>query len=256
MTHGLYLYGILADQQTQDQQTQSNELRSLPEDLQGLDQQPIQTRRFEDFTLLYSEAKQAKYLASRRNLLGHERVLEKAMESGYRNLLPLRFGLTVESWNQVEEDLFVPYQEQMRSLFTKLEGTREVSIKIFWEPDAELQQMMAENDELRSERDRQQGQAMGMDTVIKLGQAIEQAMMQRRDTIINAFQTALGPLSIEQVENDALNESMIYNAAFLIAWDQEALFSQQVEAIDAMFPDRLTIRYNNFTAPYNFAQFN
>ncbi len=251
MTHGLYLYGILADNQTQ-----SDDIRSLPEDLQGLDQQPIQTKRFEDFTLLYSDAQQSKYLASRKNLLGHERVLERAMESGYRNLLPLRFGLTVDSWNRVEEELFVPYQEKMRSLLTKLEGTREVSVKIFWEPETELQQMMAENHDLQAERDRLQGQAMGMDTVIKVGQAIEQAMVQRRDVIIDAFQTALTPLAIEQVENDALNESMIYNAAFLIAWDQEALFSQHVEAVDRMFPDRLKIRYNNFTAPYNFAQFN
>ncbi len=251
MTHGLYLYGILADNQTQTEGS-----RSLPEDLQGLDQQPIQTKSFDDFTLLFSEAKQSKYLASRRNLLGHERVLETAMESGYRNLLPLRFGLTVESWNRVEEELFVPYQEKMRSLLTKLEGTREVSVKIFWEPEAELQQMMLENQDLQAARDRHQGQAMGMDTVIKLGQAIEQAMMQRRDEIINAFQDALLPLAIEQVENDALNESMIYNAAFLIPWEQEAVFAQQVEAADVKFPDRLKIRYNNFTAPYNFAQFN
>jgi Gas vesicle synthesis protein GvpL/GvpF len=251
MTHGLYLYGILADNQTQ-----SDEIRSLPEDLQGLDKQPIQTKSFEDFTLLYSEAKQAKYMASRRNLLGHENVLEKAMESGYRNLLPLRFGLMVESWNQVEEELFVPYQEKMRSLLTKLEGTREVSVKIFWEPEAELQQMMVENEDLQAARDRQQGQAMGMDAVIKFGQAVERAMVQRRDAVINAFQDALSPLAIEQVENDALNESMIYNTAFLIDWDQEAAFSQTVDAVDATFGDRLKIRYNNFTAPYNFAQFN
>jgi hypothetical protein len=251
MTHGLYLYGILADNQTQ-----SDELRSLPEDLQGLDKQPIQTKRFENFTLLYSDAKQAKYMASRRNLLGHENVLEKAMESGYRNLLPLRFGLMVESWNQVEEELFVPYQEKMRSLLTKLEGTREVSVKIFWEPEAELQQMMVENEDLQAARDRQQGQAMGMDAVIKFGQAVERAMVQRRDAVINAFQDALSPLAIEQVENDALNESMIYNTAFLIDWDQETLFSQTVDEVDATFGDRLKIRYNNFTAPYNFAQFN
>lgn len=250
MTHGLYLYGILSDQPSQDVTA------VLPEGLQGLDQQPIQTKQFDDFILLYSEAKQSKYLASRRNLLGHERVLEKAMEVGYRNLLPLRFGLMVESWNLVEEQLFVPYQEKMRSLLGKLEGTREVSIKIFWEPEVELQQMMLENHDLRAERDRHQGQAMGMDTVIKLGQAIENAMLKRREIIINAFRDALFPLSIEQVENDVLNETMIYNAAFLIPWDQEALFSQKVENLDALFPDRLKIRYNNFTAPYNFAQLN
>ena len=144
----------------------------------------------------------------------------------------------------------------MRSLLSKLDGYREVSVKIFWNPESELQQMMLENKELANERDQYQGQAMGMDTVIKLGQAIERAMVERRNTIVNEFRQKLSPLSIEQIENDGLDETMIYNAAFLISWDTEELFSQYVEVLDAQFPDRFKIRYNNFTAPYNFAQLN
>ena len=248
MTHGLYLYGILPEQLNGDRTTLNT--------LQGLDQQPIETKEFAGLTLLYSSAKQSKYLASRRNLLGHERVLETAMTAGYRNLLPLRFGLTVADWETVEAELFVPYQDVMRSLLSKLDGYREVSVKLFWEPEAELQQMMLENHELANERDRHQGQTMGMDTVIKLGQAIERAMVDRRNTIVDEFRQKLSPLSIEQVENDVLSEAMIYNAAFLISWDAEELFSQYVDALDAQFPDRFKIRYNNFTAPYNFAQLN
>lgn len=248
MTHGLYLYGILPEALNGD--------RTVFNTLQGLDQQPIETKEFAGLTLLYSAAKQSKYLASRRNLLGHERVLESAMTAGYRNLLPLRFGLTVADWETVEAELFVPYQEVMRSLLSKLEGYREVSVKIFWDPESELQQMMLENKKLANERDQYQGQAMGMDTVIKLGQAIESAMVQRRNAIVNEFRQKLSPLSIEQIENDVLSEAMIYNAAFLISWDTEELFSQYVEVLDAQFPDRLKIRYNNFTAPYNFAQLN
>ena len=248
MTHGLYLYGILPEAMNAD--------RTVLNTLQGLDQQPIETKEFAGLTLLYSAAKQSKYLASRRNLLGHERVLESAMTAGYRNLLPLRFGLMVADWETVEAELFVPYQEVMRSLLSKLEGYREVSVKIFWDPESELQQMMLENEKLANERDQYQGQAMGMDTVIKLGQAIERAMVERRNAIVNEFRQKLSPLSIEQIENDGLDETMIYNAAFLISWDTEELFSQYVEDLDAQFPDRFKIRYNNFTAPYNFAQLN
>jgi hypothetical protein len=51
-----------------------------------------------------------------------------------------------------------------------------------------------------------------------------------------------------------MTEDMIYNAAFLIPWENESLFSERVEAIDQNFAERLRIRYNNFTAPYTFAQ--
>jgi hypothetical protein len=51
-----------------------------------------------------------------------------------------------------------------------------------------------------------------------------------------------------------MTEEMIYNAAFLIPWESESEFSERVEVIDKKFGDRLRIRYNNFTAPYTFAQ--
>ena len=51
-----------------------------------------------------------------------------------------------------------------------------------------------------------------------------------------------------------MTEEMIYNAAYLIPWDSESNFSEKVQAIDQKFGDRLRIRYNNFTAPYTFAQ--
>jgi hypothetical protein len=64
----------------------------------------------------------------------------------------------------------------------------------------------------------------------------------------------LNPLAVEILENDVLTDTMIYNTAYLIDWDSESQFSEQVEALDRQFENRLRIRYNNFTAPFNFAQ--
>ncbi len=250
MSCGIYLYGILPIEA--DLRPVDGVLRSV----EGLDKQPILMKSVDDFTVLYSEAQQDRYLASRRNLLGHERVLETAMESGYRNLLPLRFGLTVADWGMVETQLLTPYGDQMRSLLSKLEGYREVSVKVFWDPAAELQQLMVENTALSAERDRLAGQNLGMDQIIQIGQSIEQAAAARRNALLAVFRSTLAPLSIEQVENDTLTEEMIYNAAFLIPWDHEAAFAEAVESLDSHYPDRFKIRYNNFTAPYNFAQLN
>lgn len=93
-----------------------------------------------------------------------------------------------------------------------------------------------------------------MDQIVKIGQAIEAEMVGRKQDIIQAFQETLNPLAIEQIENDLLTDSMIYNAAYLIPWEAEPEFSEQVEALDLRFEERLRIRYNNFTAPFNFAQ--
>jgi flagellar motor switch/type III secretory pathway protein FliN len=239
---GLYLYGIFPA-------TGVHEIT-----LEGLDRQPVQSHTMDEFTFLYSEAQQNRYLASRRNLLGHERVLEQAMECGYRTLLPLQFGLIVDDWTTVESQLIKTQSENLKGLFSKLEGRREVSVKIFWEADQELENLMQENEGLRTERDRLEGQSLSMDQIVKIGQAIEAELGERKQDIIQAFQETLDPLAIEQIENDLLTDSMIYNAAYLIPWESEPEFSEQVEALDLRFEGRLRIRYNNFTAPFNFAQ--
>ncbi|MBE9177835.1 GvpL/GvpF family gas vesicle protein [Oculatella sp. LEGE 06141] len=241
---GLYLYGIFPAPGPQNL------------DLQGLDQQSVHTHQTNEFVFLFSEAQQERYLASRRNLLGHERVLEQAMQQGYRTLLPLQFGLIIDDWQSVEQLLIVPQGERLQQLFGKLEGRREVGVKVVWEPDAELESLMAEDAALRHERDRLEGKSLSMDQIVQIGQAIEQGLTVRKQEIVTTFQQALNPLAIDVVENDLLTSAMIYNAAYLIPWEAESEFGDRVEALDQQFNNRLRIRYNNFTAPFNFAQLN
>ncbi|MBD2080876.1 GvpL/GvpF family gas vesicle protein [Leptolyngbya sp. FACHB-17] len=239
----LYLYGIFPAPGPQNLE------------LQGLDQKPVQTEIIDGFAFLYSEAKQDRYLASRRNLLGHEKVLEQAMRAGYRTLLPLQFGLTIDTWETVAHQLTAPHSDHLHRLFEKLSGHREVSIKLFWDSAEELKALMAQDAALRTKRDSLEGKSLSMDEIVHIGQAIEQAMNDRRESIVAAFQTTLNSMALEAVENELLTEAMIYNAAYLIPWDLESEFSQKVEWLDQQFEGRLKIRYNDFTAPYNFAQF-
>ncbi|MEH2051609.1 GvpL/GvpF family gas vesicle protein [Nostoc sp.] len=242
MTFGLYVYGIFPE--------------PIPETvaIKGLDSQPVYSQVIDGFTFLYSEAQQEKYLASRRNLITHEKVLEQAMQAGFRTLLPLRFGLVVKNWETVSTQLLQPYKEQLQELFQKLAGRREVSIKIFWDSKYELQALMESHKDLKKKRDQMEGKTLSMEEVIHIGQLIENNLASRKESIIQVFFDELKPLADEMIENAPMTEDMIYNAAFLIPWEQESIFSEQVEAIDQKFGERLRIRYNNFTAPYTFAQ--
>ena len=229
-----------------------------PEDLSitGLDQQEVRSHHLDQFIFLYSEACQNRYLASRKNLLGHEKVLETAMQQGHHTLLPLQFGLTVEDWDRVKADLVDPHAHGLTQLFQRLDGRREVSVKVLWEATSELEMLMQENDELQTQRDQLEGKQLSMDEVIRIGQLIEAALEERKQGIVQHFREALQPLSEDVIENDPMTDSMIFNVAYLISWNGEAEFSQAIEQLDHEFEGRLRIRYNNFTAPYNFAQLN
>ncbi|WP_138500601.1 GvpL/GvpF family gas vesicle protein [Nostoc sp. PA-18-2419] len=244
-----YIYGILT--------------LPAPENfsLQGLDGQPVQIKILDGFAVIYSQAQQERYLASRRNLLSHEKVLEEIMQAGdvydglrQRNLLPVQFGLLVSSWETVSEQLIRPHQEELTQLLAKLSGRREVSVKVFWDPDVEIQGLLAEHPNLKTQRDKLVGQPLSMEQAIQIGQAIEQGMNDRKQGIIDVFQGTLNSIAIDVVENTPQMETMIYNAAYLISWEAESQFSEHVEALDRQFEERLRIRYNNFTAPFNFAR--
>ncbi len=99
-----------------------------------------------------------------------------------------------------------------------------------------------------------QGKALSQSEIIEIGKLIENGLLLRKQGVIDVFRSELKALAEEFVENDTMTEEMIYNAAYLIPWESESNFSQKVEAIDQKFGDRLRIRYNNFTAPYTFAQ--
>jgi hypothetical protein len=242
MDLGIYLYGILP--------TPISEKLVL----EGLDKQPVYSYSVDGFNFLYSEAKQEKYLTSRRNLLCHEKVLELAMNEGFRTLLPLRFGLVVKTWETVIDQLTRPHKEKLEELFQKLEGRREVSVKVFWNSKLEMQSLLGSNASLRKKRDAMEGKALSMEQIIEIGQMIESGLLIRKEEVIEVFRSELETLAEEFVENDTMTEEMIYNAAYLIPWESESNFSEKVEAIDQEFGDRLRIRYNNFTAPYTFAQ--
>ena len=240
--YGYYLYGIFP--------------LPAPESLEieGLDKQPVTVEIVDNFAVLYSSAQKKKYLASRRNLLNHERVLEEAMEAGYRNLLPLQFGLCVESWEEVLDLLITSRRDELEQLLNELSGYREVGIKLMWEIAAEIEMLLQENPRLKAQRDALVGKNLSLDETIKIGQAIETAIENRKNEIIEAFQDSLDSFAKEVVENDCQMEQMIYNAAYLIPWEKEIEFSKKVEELDKKFEGRLRIRYNAFTAPFNFAK--
>ncbi|GAB4215142.1 MAG: hypothetical protein OHK0012_14610 [Synechococcales cyanobacterium] len=239
---GLYLYGLV------------NTPGPKHLVVNGIDQQPVHGMTLGPFVVFHSVAQQDRYLASRTNLLTHERVLEKIMQDGHRSVLPLQFGLVVSDWAQVQTDLLVPKEERLLALLHHLEGKREVGIKVFWDPQEELQLGLAENPDLKQRRDQMAGSPLSLDAVVRIGQELEQLLEDRRTFIAQSFIQALTPFTVDRVEGELLTENMACNLAFLIEWDDEPQVAQQVEHLDHLFQGRLRIRYNNFTAPYNFAR--
>ena len=231
----LYLYAILEAENL-------DLIKNL--ELVGMNAQPVQFHSLPPFAIAYSESQQDRYLVLE--------SLMKAIDPYLAVPLPLQFGLVAEAWEEVQTDLLIPYEDQLKQLLHNLIGKREVSVKLFWNQTEELNLAVAENPDLNQRRESLVGKVLSMDEAIAIGQELEAAIEERQQMIIEAFLNALQPMSHEYVEGELLTESMIYNGSFLIDWNKEPEFAAAVESLDRQFANRLRIRYNDFTAPYNF----
>ncbi len=240
-----YLYAILPE----------SARLGLGEPILGLDGAPVHLQPLSPFLVAYSEAKQTRYLASRANLLGHEKVLETLMQRLEPQgivPLPLQFGLVVEDWESPRQEFVEARREALLAALARLAGKREVGVKILWNREEELQRILAQNEPLRQQRDALMGKILTVEEAIAIGQALEAALEERQQEIIERFLAVLRPLSHEVVTGELLTETMLYNGAFLIDADKEPAFAAAVEQLDAEFDRQYRIRYNNYTAPYNF----
>lgn len=224
--------------------------------ISGLDQETLAFFHLPPLVVAHSLAKQERYLASRANLLAHESAIEQIMHHLEPEVpLPLQFGLVIDSWQQLRQDLIDPHLSKLEQLLDKLAGKREVGIKLFWDQVQELNLLLAENTALNQKRQSLLGKTLTMDQAIDIGQELEAGLEARQQQIISSFLTVLRPLCHEYVEGELLTENMVYNAAFLIDQGREPEFAEAIAALDQEFDHRLRIRYNNFTAPFNFASF-
>ncbi|MDX1977093.1 MAG: GvpL/GvpF family gas vesicle protein [Pseudanabaenaceae cyanobacterium bins.68] len=244
---GLYLYALAPD-------SQLSLLATLA--VSGLDQQPLEFFHLSPLVVVYSQAKQERYLASRANLLAHEAAIEQVMHLLEPQVpLPLQFGLVINTWEQLHQDLIEPHLPKLEQLLAKLAGKREVGIKLFWDQLQEINLLLAENTALNQKRQDLLGRTLTMDQAIDIGQELEAGLEARQQQIVSSFLTVLRPLCHEYVEGELLTENMLYNASFLIDQDREPEFAKAIATLDQEFDQRLRIRYNNFTAPFNFASF-
>jgi hypothetical protein len=242
----LYLYAIIKEQD-----------RSFLDNLglEGMNGQAVHCHSLSPYAIIYSETAEDRYLASRANLLTHERVIEQVMHRlPVRQAvpLPLQFGLVVEDWDKVHNELITPYGDSLLKLLEELIGKREVGVKIFWQAVDELNWLVQHDEYLKAQRSSLSGKILSMDEAIAIGQALESALEERQKLIVHTFLGELMPLCHRYVEGELLTENMVYNGAFLIDDDREPEFAETVEKLDQHFQKRYRIRYNNFTAPYNF----
>lgn len=114
-------------------------------EIKGIGDKPLRSIPFGNLQAIVSDV-ESKPHANRDNLLRHAAVLDQLLKFG--QMLPARFGLLPDSENDVLENFLKPNSQEFEELLKKLHGKREVDLKIYWDNNAVLQNIVQANERI------------------------------------------------------------------------------------------------------------
>ncbi|MEI6049090.1 MAG: GvpL/GvpF family gas vesicle protein [Bacteroidota bacterium] len=208
---------------------------------------------FNDISAIVSNSPIIQYEARRVNMTTHEKVLEAVMEKF--TVLPVRFS-TISEYNNdsaIQRILEKDYKK-FDDLLTKMEGRKELGLKILAHEVPIYESIIEKYDEIRSLR----GKLMNLPADkthyqrMKIGEMVAEALKKETGNYKNIILDILTPLTEDVKINDNYGEMMILNAAFLIKNSNEPAFDKMVIALDEKYGALMTFKYVGTLPPYNF----
>jgi hypothetical protein len=212
----------------------------------------VHTVQFKDLAAVVSDAPLQEYDASRRNMMAHTKVLEEAMRDS--TVLPMRFGAVAQNATVIQEQILQQRYNEIDDLLRQLDGQIELGLKAFWREDIVYREIVEENPPIRQLNEKLAGRSPEQTYYerIQLGQLVEEALNAKRDADAALILERLNPLARAVKVNPVFTEKMALNAAFLVAREQEPLFDQAVDSLDAALGHRMLFKYVGAMPPYDF----
>jgi len=208
---------------------------------------------YSDITAVVSNSPIIQYQARRVNMIAHQKVLEEVMKRF--TVLPVRFS-TISEHNDDAGILRILEKDydKFSNLLSKMEGKKELGLKILAQETAIYESIIEKHDEIRSLRDK----LINLPTDktyyqrMKIGEMVAEALKKEIEAYKNSILSVLNPLSEDVKVNDNYGDMMILNAAFLIKNTSESAFDKVVDDLDGKYGNFMMFKYVGTLPPYNF----
>jgi len=204
-------------------------------------------------TALVSDLPPGPVAQTRRNMVAHTNVLERAIAR--TDVLPVRFG-TIAPDTTAFTRCVAANADSFRAAFRDINGRVELGVKASWRDGVVFAEIIAADEELCRLRDRLRN-LPATETYyerVELGRRVEAALVGRRATETAAIVAELAPLAEREAELHTLDNDMILNRAFLVRRENEALFDSRIQAVAERCSGRVDFRYFGPVPPYNFVR--
>jgi Gas vesicle synthesis protein GvpL/GvpF len=189
---------------------------------------------------------------SARALRAYARVLDAAIEAG--PVVPLRFGTIVDGDEGVVSDVLRPYRDRFHELLERLGQHVELAVKVSYDEDAIMRQLVASDPAIASMHERIAG--IDPDAAyyerIRLGEQVAAALEERRDRDAEEVYDALCAIADDVSAGEPLNPQMVVNGNFLVRRTDVDTFYDTVGSATRDHPE-MQVRFIGPLPPYSFS---
>jgi hypothetical protein len=211
------------------------------------------TVHYRDLAAVVSRAPLIVYDPTRENALTHEHIQEVVMNEHGFTPVPMSFGTLFKTDEDTVEFLKDTY-DALRDVLVKMKDKLEFGLKVNWDRDQVLREIEQQNEEIRRLKAEIETntQSSTYFARMQLGRLVEQALVDRSESIVREIYDHLRDAAIASRSNKVIGDKMIMNAAFLVGRDQAEHFDAKVHDIGKKFEGTLSFRYTGPWPPYNF----
>jgi hypothetical protein len=250
MSRAVYVYGVLS---TPGARTSSPAIDAWSGNVlgTGIDARAIEVLVAGELSALVSSTTGNPIARSRRHLLDHTSVLERAMR--HATILPLRFGTVAPDEAALIACIAANGAAFLQALHD-IDGRVELGLKASWRKGRVFNDIVERDHALRQMRDKLQTRPAGETYYerIELGRRVEAALAERRAAEAAAIIAELAPLAERAADLRTHDEDMILNRAFLVPRTAETAFDEAVARIAERYGERMDFRYVGPVPPFNF----
>jgi hypothetical protein len=186
------------------------------------------------------------------HLQAHERLLDAAATEV--PVLPFRFGAVLTDRDAVAEELLAAHHDDFVAALRELEGRAEYVVKGRYLEDAVIREVLAENPELGRLRERIHGrpEEATRNERITLGEAVNRAVVAKRDADTRRVVDTLGPLCVAVRFREPTHEEDAVHVAVLAETGRQAEIEDALRRLAGEWSQRVTLRLLGPMAPYDF----
>jgi hypothetical protein len=243
-THPVYVYGIIpASEARQWQETPGL----------GDPSSPVRPVIEGDLAALVSDLPPDYTPGRREDLEAHQRVLSEAIERG--TTVPMRFGIVMDDDETVRENLLKRHGSVLSDVLHRLDGQVQMTLKVYYLDDELLKDVLVTHPDLAQESARlaELGETEAQEARVRFGEALAQAVEERRAEIESALVNVLRPFATDVRVDPPRGEQVALVAHLLVPRDGRAALDEEVRKLGESLAGILAFRYIGPLAPYAFA---